>query len=134
MEMLEDRRVMAAFTVTNGLDSGEGSLRAAVALANADTVHDTILFAPGVNAVTLTSDQLTLSTEVTIAGPASGTVTVARSAAVGTPQFRIFDIETGAAASKLARPRNCRTSRSPAEIRPQTPSGPSAAESGPLAR
>src|SRR5687768_3200360 len=97
MEMLEDRRVMATFTVANGLDDGVGSLREAIALANADPTPDTINFAPSVTAVTLTSGQLTISTDMSITGSLGGAVTVQRSSAVGTPDFRIFQIETGAA-------------------------------------
>ncbi len=96
LEILEDRTVPTTFTVANGLDSGAGSLRAAIALADANPGADTINFAAGVNSVTLTSGELLLSTDVTIAGPASGTVTVARSAAVGTPQFRIFETAANA--------------------------------------
>ena len=98
MERLEDRRVIATFTVANGLDDGAGSLRAAIALANADLAPDTISFAPSVTAVTLTSGQLAISTDMAITGSLGGAVTVQRSSAVGTPAFRIFQIETGAAA------------------------------------
>ncbi|MGE0758676.1 MAG: choice-of-anchor Q domain-containing protein [Pirellulaceae bacterium] len=93
-ETLETRRVLATFVVTSGDDSGSGSLREAVALANADAAHDTIEFA-GVTDVSLTSGQLELNSDVTIAGPDGGTVTIARSTAVGTPEFRIFQTGLG---------------------------------------
>lgn len=98
METLEDRRVMATFSVTNGLDDGVGSLRAAIALANADPAPDTIDFAPSVTAVTLTSGQLRISTEMAITGPVGGTVTVQRSSEAGTPDFGTFLIDTGGVA------------------------------------
>lgn len=44
LESLESRRLMAAFTVTNALDSGAGSLRAAITSANATTAADVINF------------------------------------------------------------------------------------------
>ncbi len=51
----------ATFKVTTGLDSGAGSLRAAVAAANASAGADTIAFAiggSGVHVITLTSGAL----------------------------------------------------------------------------
>src|SRR4051794_36169718 len=68
VEVLEDRTLLSTIAVVNGLDDGVGSLRAAVALANADSDADIINFAPGVTAVTLTTDQLTLATDITITG------------------------------------------------------------------
>ncbi|HUT90132.1 MAG TPA: hypothetical protein VMY37_11590 [Thermoguttaceae bacterium] len=47
LEALENRLVLSTFTVTNTLDSGEGSLRWAIELANADAVADTIAFNMG---------------------------------------------------------------------------------------
>ncbi len=52
-------------TVTNGNDSGEGSLRQALAGA---VVGDTIVFQENVSTVTLTSDQLTITKNLTIDG------------------------------------------------------------------
>ena len=37
MDLLEDRVVLSQFTVTSAADSGAGTLRAAIALANSDT-------------------------------------------------------------------------------------------------
>jgi hypothetical protein len=45
LEGLENRRLMAAFSVTNVNDSGAGSLRAAILSANATPAADTITFA-----------------------------------------------------------------------------------------
>ncbi|MBU6338266.1 MAG: hypothetical protein KGR19_10720 [Acidobacteria bacterium] len=83
----------ATITVTNGNDSGAGSLRAALAGAgNGDTIN----FDPSVTEVVLTSAQLAVTTGVTISGPGSDVLTVRRSSAGGTPDFRIFNITPGA--------------------------------------
>jgi predicted outer membrane repeat protein len=77
IEPLEARIAPAVFTVTNILNSGQGSLRAALALADTRPGHDTILFhlpAPPThseNIITLAS-QLTTDGNVTIAGPGAG--------------------------------------------------------------
>ncbi|QDU91273.1 Hemolysin, chromosomal [Pirellulimonas nuda] len=44
-EQLEDRRMLATFTVTTNADAGVGSLREAITLANADATPDDIQFA-----------------------------------------------------------------------------------------
>src|SRR5206468_768435 len=65
----------------------------------------TITFAPAVFATarTITLDpaqgQLTLNLPVTITGPGASLLTVARSTAVGTPTFRIFQLVPGNTAS-----------------------------------
>jgi hypothetical protein len=54
MEALEDRRVLATFTVTNVLDSGAGSFRDAITQANSTVGVDTIAFniaGPGVKTI-----------------------------------------------------------------------------------
>src|SRR5262245_47670158 len=54
-ELLEDRRLLAVFTVTSNLDTIDNSdgvltLREAIGLANADpTTFDTVNFAPALN-------------------------------------------------------------------------------------
>lgn len=69
-EPLELRRLLATFTVTNLLDAGEGSLRAAIAAANAEPGADTIEFDQGVTGrITLTSGQLTITDDLEINGP-----------------------------------------------------------------
>ncbi len=88
---LEDRQLLTTFTVTNPADSGPGTLRAALVAANAASDADTIEFQPGLGAITLTSDQLSITRPVTITGPAGG-VTIQRSDAVDTPAFRIFAV------------------------------------------
>src|SRR5688500_17481686 len=47
MESLEDRCLLAAFTVTTTADGGAGSLRQAIIAANQTAEHDTITLAAG---------------------------------------------------------------------------------------
>ena len=97
LEGLEDRRLLAAFTVTSGTDDGVGSLRAEIALADASPGADTINFQAGLNAVTLTSGRLTLNSDLTITGGLAG-VTIARSARRARPS-------SASSRSSRARPR-----------------------------
>ncbi len=82
----------AIVTVTNGSDAGPGSLRQAIISASSG---DTINFAAGVTTITLTSDQLTIDKNLTIAGPGANVLTIQRDAAALT-YFRIFDTYTTA--------------------------------------
>ena len=75
VEALEDRSLPSTFTVTNLLDTGAGSLRAAVASANASAGADTIDFAT-TGTIALTSGQLDISDSLTINGPGAGALTV----------------------------------------------------------
>ena len=77
----------ATITVTNGNDSGPGSLRRAVIFASPG---DTINFAPSVTAVNLTSGELVIDKNLTITGLFADRVTVQRS--TNAPPFRIFHI------------------------------------------
>jgi hypothetical protein len=79
----------STFTVSNLLDSGAGSLRAAVAAAGNG---DTVAFAPGLHGtITLTSGQLATSNSVTIDGPGANRLSVS-----GNDASRIFDISGSA--------------------------------------
>ena len=74
LEALEDRRLLAVFSVDNLNDSGAGSLRDAIGLANADTVADEIAFS-----VTGTIDlasQLEIFQPLTITGPGADLLTL----------------------------------------------------------
>jgi hypothetical protein len=85
---------MATLTVTNGNDSGAGSLRQAIADAVA---NDTINFQAGVTTVTLTSATLDINQVLTIDGGTSG-VTITRS---GATDFRIFLVTADLTLNKL---------------------------------
>ncbi|MBK8070287.1 MAG: S8 family serine peptidase [Rhodanobacteraceae bacterium] len=74
-----------ATVVTNGNDSGAGSLRQIIADA---CVGSTITFAGGVTSVGLTTAQLLINKNLTIDGGAGVTVT----RVAGSPNFRIFSI------------------------------------------
>lgn len=79
----------APLTVTNANDSGAGSLRQAIIDANPG---DTIDFAPAVTGViSLTSGQLAIAKNLTIAGPGTGILAVD-----GNNANRVFDISGGA--------------------------------------
>ncbi len=76
----------ATIQVTNGNDTGNGSLREAIATA---APGDTITFAADIDTITLTSGELAISDDLTIDGGATG-VTIQRDS--GAVQFRIFAI------------------------------------------
>jgi hypothetical protein len=92
---LEDRTVPSTFTVHNLADSGPGSLRTAVATANANPGADIIRFASGLRGtVTLTSGELGITDGVTIDGPGAGRLAVS-----GNDASRVFNIGSGVAVS-----------------------------------
>jgi hypothetical protein len=86
LEVLEDRSLPSTFTVLNLLDTGTGSLRAAVAAANANAGADVIDFAVS-GTIGLTSGQLDVTDSVTINGPGTGALTVD-----GAGRSRVFAI------------------------------------------
>jgi hypothetical protein len=88
----------ASITVTNGNDSGPGSLRQAILSAASG---DTINFAPCLTAVTLTSGELVIDKNLTITGPGAERLTVQRS--TGAPPFRIFHIRTSTVTVSISR-------------------------------
>jgi hypothetical protein len=75
LEWLAGRDLSSTLTVTNNLDSGAGSLRAAIAAAQPD---DVIRFAPDLDGqtITLTSGELDITQDLTIRGPGAGLLTV----------------------------------------------------------
>lgn len=94
VEKLEDRTVPNTYWVTNTLDAGAGSLRAAVAAANAHPGADDIRFKqPAWGTITLAS-QLLISDAVDIDGPGAGKLTVS-----GGNATRVFNIAAGVTAS-----------------------------------
>ena len=97
IEALECRVVPATILVSSPADSGPNTLRAAITQADLDTTPDTIQFAPAVTGtITLVSALPDLSTAIDIEGPGPSVLTVARSSAPTTPEFRIFTVPAGA--------------------------------------
>jgi len=104
VEPLENRILLSAITVSNLLDSGPGSLRAAVTQANADSTPDTIQFQSGLTGtIDLTTSgnstdgpsALLISHSMTIAADITGPgIAIARDA--GALAMRLFTIATGA--------------------------------------
>ncbi len=89
--------VPATITVTSLADAGPGTLRAAIEQADLDPAGDTITFTSSVRGtITLSSALPDLSTAIDIEGPGPAALTVARSGAAGTPDFRIFTVPAGA--------------------------------------
>jgi len=76
LEALEDRSLPSTFTVTNLADSGAGSLRAAVAAANASPGPDAIAFAPGLSGTIALGSTLEITDGLTVQGPGPDTLTL----------------------------------------------------------
>jgi hypothetical protein len=89
LEWLEDRVALATFVVTNLGDSGDGSLRQAIALSDSTPGSNEIDFVPGLSGtITLTSGQLTIANnDVTIVGPGSGVLSIS-----GNNASRVFGV------------------------------------------
>src|SRR5262245_233162 len=80
LDILEDRTLPSTFTVLNLNDSGAGSLRRAVLLANLNPGADTINFAPGLTGtIPLTSGQLSIVGSLNVIGPGTDKITVSGS-------------------------------------------------------
>ena len=100
VERLEDRWVPTTFTVTNTNDSGAGSLRDAVASANANSGTDTIIFDNTVfntaHTITLTSGELDLTdtATTTITGPGANLLSIS-----GNNASRVLVVEVNASAA-----------------------------------
>jgi hypothetical protein len=97
LENLEDRLAPATFTVTNLNDAGLGSLRAAIAAANANPGPDTVVFAGGLSGtIGLTTGTLLLTdaATTTILGPGAGVISVSGSGAA-----TVFGVASAASAS-----------------------------------
>jgi parallel beta-helix repeat protein len=97
LEALEDRWMPSTLTVTNTLDSGDGSLRADVTAAHKG---DTIVFNipksdPGYNAstgvwtITLTSGELLIKQDLSITGPGASQLTIS-----GDKLSRVFELSS----------------------------------------
>ena len=80
LEQLEGRLVLSAFHVSTLADGGPGSLRDAVAQANAHAGADTIDFQPGqTGTIALTGGELDLADDLAITGPGADQLTVSGS-------------------------------------------------------
>src|SRR5437899_3259878 len=74
---LEDRALPSTFTVLNLNDSGFGSLRRAVLLANLNPGPDTINFKTGLTGtINLTSSSLTIIDDLNMQGPGADQVKI----------------------------------------------------------
>jgi CSLREA domain-containing protein len=86
----------ATITVTSDADAGgpcPGAATCTLRQAINDAASgDAIDFAAGVTTITLTSDELLINKNLTVNGPGASGLTVQRSTAQNTPDFRIFDI------------------------------------------
>src|SRR5437870_3858394 len=89
LEPLEDRTVLSTLTVTNPADSGDGSLRAAIAAAQSgdQIVFDTTLKG---QTITLTSGPLAITQSMDIEGPGADKLAVS-----GNHASRIFAVSGG---------------------------------------
>jgi CSLREA domain-containing protein len=94
----------ATLTVNSTADDGTGTCTASKctlrdAILNAGN-FDTITFSlPANSAINLTNGELPINSGLTINGPGANLLTVQRSTASGTPQFRIFNIASNASAT-----------------------------------
>jgi hypothetical protein len=95
LNIVDDDHVI---TVTNTNDDGPGSLRQALIAANLNQPPDSnhIAFTPNVTGtINLLTALPHFNATIFIHGPRANLLTVARSAAPGTPQFAIFHIDSG---------------------------------------
>jgi Domain of unknown function DUF11/Carboxypeptidase regulatory-like domain len=81
--------------VTTNADSGAGSLRQAIIDA-CDGGTISFDMTQVVSPITLTSGELLINKNLTIGGPGANLLTVMRSTAGTTPQFRVFEVASGA--------------------------------------
>src|SRR5262249_28204828 len=93
-------KVMSNFVVTNLNDGGAGSLRNALALANANPDADTITFDPslagGARLLAQGQGQLAISTDVTVdAGTAGITISADSAAGAHDATSRVFRVDDG---------------------------------------
>ncbi|MFO0914767.1 MAG: hypothetical protein U0795_17545 [Pirellulales bacterium] len=88
LENLEDRRVLAAFSVTNLDDAGSGSLRAAIEQANANPDSDVINFSPGLQGTITLQSQLHITNDLAINGPGQQQLTIS-----GNDATRVFRVD-----------------------------------------
>jgi hypothetical protein len=89
--MLEERRVLSTLTVTSNLEGGYGgTLRDEIAAAQPG---DTIVFAPGLQTITLGWGELEINKNLTIQGPGASLLAVSGGGYLGS---RVFEVDAGA--------------------------------------
>jgi len=94
--MTQTKRVKAAttYTVASTADHGSGSLREAMTNAN-NTPGADIINLTATGAIVLETELPEITDDLTINGPGANRLSVERSTADGTPNFRIFMINSG---------------------------------------
>ena len=90
IEALEDRRMLATFTVTNLNDAGPGSLRQAILAANLMPDEDTIEFDNVIGTIELSTGEMQITAPVAIHGPGQALLTIDAN-----QQSRIFHVDDG---------------------------------------
>lgn len=99
VQQLENRSVPAIIPVSTLADAGPGSLRDAITQANAAPGQDDIVFGVGLNGRIDLTQALPALTDSASISAEYNTIIVSRSSAPGTPNFRIFEISQGVAAT-----------------------------------
>jgi len=96
--LLEDRTTPAIFTVTTLADAGAGSLRDAIAQANATAGLDIIDFKIGLaGTITLTTGEIAINEALTVSGPGAGVITIS-----GNNASRVFNTSAAAAGAAIS--------------------------------
>jgi hypothetical protein len=101
LELLEDRRLPSTLTVTSIYDNlysppGDGTLRGEIASAQPG---DTIIFAPGLNTITLSGFELEINKNLTIQGPGAGSLAISGGSGYVLGTYygsRVFQVDAGA--------------------------------------
>jgi hypothetical protein len=101
------RAAAASLTVRNTADSGDGSLRSAIAQANADGGDDTITFAvTGTITLTTVNGPLTITAPMTIQGPGAASLAIdgGNTGSVSSPTggVQVFSVSGGTSAQPVA--------------------------------
>ncbi len=91
VDLLEGRTLLSTFAVLNLNDSGAGSLRAAVTAANANPGSAIVFNSSLHGTITLTSGELLLASNVTIAGPGASRLAIS----AANYASRVFQIAAG---------------------------------------
>lgn len=99
LEPLEERSLLATFSVMNANDAGVGSFHQAILDANAAPGADTVTFAPALAGATISTINISITDDVDIQGPLGGPVVLSGDSSVFRAFVgagRILDIAAGA--------------------------------------